>query len=212
MNDDLHHAVAELTAPKHIRVHHDGHGYQWLTTPSLWDQLAEATRASTETTNGRSSTTRLPIDPELLDLRSEIITCTTHTLHAYGLRPRPDLPASLRLLAASAIGDLADALTQDVRHWTHRARRALGLAGPLPRRIRGASCPDCGTTRTQITTTDGDTQHAPSLLIDFTDGLVRAVTCTACGATWFRGTDLIELADTLTDASTCTTSESNVSS
>lgn len=195
----LHAAVAELTAPRHTRVHHDGGGYRWLTTPSLWDQLGEATRASTETVNGRSSVHRLPIDAELVDLQQEITITCRDALYGLGLRPRSNVPEALRLLATTN-GIDHDTWTSYIRRFTHRATRALGLAGPMPRRIRGASCPDCDTTRTQITSTDGEPQTVPPLLIDFTDGLVRAVTCTACGATWFRGTDLIELADTLTDA------------
>ncbi|MGH3099306.1 MAG: zf-TFIIB domain-containing protein [Streptosporangiales bacterium] len=211
MTDGLHAAVTALIDPRRVRLLRD-HGTDWATIPSLWQQLTDATGTGNEAQRG-SSRWRTPVDLDILELRHEITEVVHDALTGHEQLPRPDLPASLRLLAVTVAGvgddDLTAWWTWRIQSWVRRVERALGLTGePQPRRIRDTACPACQTTHVTIDA-DGDQQRVPALLIDFTGTLVRAAQCDACGTVWFRGGDLLQLADTI-KANAGTSSEDHV--
>lgn len=135
----------------------------------------------------------------------------TYAIPHTDLTPVPPLlvvlvPDSLRALVsvvtALADDDLTAWWTYRVKAWCRQIQNALHLVEqPQPRRIRDTSCPTCQATHVTLDGHDG-TERVPALLIDFTDGLIRAASCSACGSTWFRGDALLALADELADLAT----------
>lgn len=112
-----------------------------------------------------------------------------------------DVPASIRQLATTiaTVGDedLTAWWRYRVDSWCRQITHALHLTDdPQPRRIRDTACPTCQATHVTVTT-DGESERVPALLIDFAGAYIRAAECSACGASWFRGAALAELADTL---------------
>lgn len=186
-----------------------GHG----TVPSLWVQAEMALTAGKEAPAGNPSplAARTPADLDLMEIMLQI-------REAIGLQfapkarenvagreqlriPSKDVPAQLRRLAAHIIGHEPD----HVEWWTFRISqwaRALSVylraieCGPKPVRLRNAACPLCHTRQMTIESDNGPIV-VPPLLIDFQNGAIRAATCEACGATWWRGDQLHELADAL---------------
>ena len=200
-------AVDALTQPRQIRLTRDNGQHDWTQTPSLWTQLTDAIPTGQEQgTGGHSSSYRIPISVDCLDLRTDIHTTTLDALHGHDQHPvrngiAIDIPASIRHLASIVAATNDDDL---IRWWTHRintwARQITTVlrleAQPQPRRIRDTPCPLCHATHITLTTPDGP-QRVPALLIDFADGLIRAAQCGACAAAWFRGDQLHTLADAL---------------
>lgn len=111
------------------------------------------------------------------------------------------VPDSLRalasLLAAVADDDLTAWWTERVRSWSRQITNTLRLSEqPQPRRIRDTACPTCAATHVTLDQGSGP-ERVPALLIDFHGALIRAASCSACGSNWFRGSELLDLADML---------------
>lgn len=110
-----------------------------------------------------------------------------------------DLPASLRLLQVHVGNDVEDHVmwwAYRLEQWARVARKALGaIVLPQPRRIRDTQCPECQAKHVTLLSLDGEPKLMPALLIDMQDGMVRAAECSVCGASWFRGQELWDLAD-----------------
>lgn len=111
------------------------------------------------------------------------------------------VPDSLRALASILAGigdtDLTAWWTERVRSWCRQITNTLRLTEqPQPRRIRDTACPTCQATHVTLDQGSGP-ERVPALLIDFHGALVRAASCSACGSNWFRGEELLALADML---------------
>lgn len=200
-DSDLWSAVDALIKPSRVKLVRDGGKVDHASVPSLWDQLLEATGTGSEPQSGGSSRWRTPIDLDVLELRQEILESVHDALISLGKTRRPTLPSSLRLLAASVAPDqpLTEFWEYRVRSWVRRVHQALGLdEEPQPRRIRDTRCPACQATHVTITV-DREQQRVPALLIEFSGQRVRAITCDHCGAAWWRGDELHELAEAITD-------------
>lgn len=170
--------------------------------PSLWDQSEDALTASTaDQAEGKSgSVHRSPCDIDLMEIRSTIRETVETQLDGRKLKPRATVPLQIRQLAAHIVTHEPD----HVDWWQFRFEqwaRVLAVylqavqTQPKPRRLRGAACPECQITAVVIEDATGEKVNAPPLVIDFKDGLVRAAECSGCGATWWRGDELGELAN-----------------
>ena len=82
-------AVDALTQPRQIRLTRDNGQHDWTQTPSLWTQLTDAIPTGQEQgTGGHSSSYRIPISVDCLDLRTDIHTTTLDALRA--IREKPE--------------------------------------------------------------------------------------------------------------------------
>ncbi len=206
---DLWNAVVGLTEPRHVKLLRDTDAADWTTIPALWRQLVEA--VGTGSRRGARSSTRTwtPLDLECMELAATIRETIIDALAGHNQRPlttgtRPArvlVPESLRRLASVVTATLDNDLTgwwiYRVRSWSRQIIHTLQLEQESqPRRIRDTACPVCHATHITQPGNDGP-ERVPALLIDFTDSLIRAATCTACGMSWFRGDGLIDLATLL---------------
>lgn len=178
---------------------------EWVTVPSLWWQLEDAAKGLGDAggEGGTSSRYRSPGSIECLQLRTHIHDIIVSQLFARRTPPIAiagvvNVPDSLRRLASILI--VANVQVDDwasyIRHWSRQITLILGLdQHPRPRRIRDTPCPECQATHVTIDQGSGP-ERVPPLLIDFNDGYVRAIECTACGVGWLRQA-LADLSDTL---------------
>jgi hypothetical protein len=179
--------------------------------PSLWDQATWALTTGSEASEGGQSPLRerSPADLDLMETMLQIreglierfATCRMPNKCQQPQAPKDKPADQMRQLASHVVTRHPD----DVGWWTFRFAqwgrllnthlRALEHTAK-PIRLRNAPCPLCRTRQVTIDSPTGPVV-VPPLLIDFEQDWIRAATCTACGAAWFRGSDLGELADLL---------------
>lgn len=181
---------------------------RWATIGSLWDQSTTAlTTGSEQTGGGRPLRERSPADLDLMEIRSIIKHTTRLELAQRGV-PAPKtskgLPAEFQVRELRRLASLTTQDPDDVWWWEYRFAQWSRLLETYlhaverqakPVRLR-APCPLCKTRQMRVDV-DGEAMVVAPLLIDFRDGWIRAATCQACGATWFRGDQLGELAGLL---------------
>jgi hypothetical protein len=184
----------------------------WATIPSLWDQSTIALNGG-ETQIGQGSKPlreRSVADLHLLELRADIRETVRDALETLAAdfttaaaRNRPFTITELRTLASTVAAKQPDRLawwTYLVTSWCNRLTAYLNTAEHEARPIylRNSRCPLCRVGQVILDKdADGERKIVPAIVIDFRDGHVRAATCQACTATWFRGGDLEKLADDL---------------
>jgi hypothetical protein len=182
----------------------------WGEVPSLWRQAELALQTGREQQEGGGSplAQRSPADLDLMELLLTIRESMAWQLPGRGITPRDGIPAQIRQLAAHVTTNEP----QHVAWWTYRFgqwARMLGTylraidVGPKPVRLRNAPCPVCRTRQVTLETDLGEIV-VPPILIDFENGWIRAATCTACSAVWWRGNELGELATLLERSDTPT--------
>jgi hypothetical protein len=172
----------------------------WATVPSLWDQATAALTAGLGASTGsKPFRERSPCDVDLMEIRGIIRDTTRRELiRMYShLLPRT-VPGQIRRLASVAV-------TKDPEHtdwWVYRFEswgRLLETYLNLvehqgkPTRLRGTSCPVCGS-RVTLIEGGGGVVVAPALIVEYRYGYVRSASCGECGHAWFRGQQLEELA------------------
>jgi hypothetical protein len=199
-SEQLWASVDELTKPRHVKLWRDDGATECTTVPSLWWQLKEAVASSNALDGGGGSRYRTPLDLTCLELAQTIAETVVDALAGHDQKPRSDVPSSLRALGSAVTrtgdDDLVGWWTYRVRSWCRQIRAALRLdEQPLPRGIRGTRCPACAESHAVVRRDDEDVRVS-ALVVDFTeDGLIRAAECLRCGAAWFRGAALWQLAD-----------------
>jgi hypothetical protein len=181
---------------------------RWATVPSLWEQSTTALMTGSEQTGGgRPLRERSPADLDLMEIRSIIKHTTRVELGKRGVHPARDplgqpvdfQPAELRRLASLATQNPDDVWWWEYRfgQWSRLLETYLRAVERQAKPVRlRAACPLCKTRQMTIDV-DGEAMVVSPLLIDFHDGWIRAATCQACLATWFRGDQLGELAGLL---------------
>lgn len=183
----------------------------WADVPSLWDQATWALTTGNETSGGNPSplASRSPADLDLMEMMLTIREVIGLQLDGRRITAKATVPLQMRQLAAHVV-------THEPEHvawWEYRFAswaRQLGVylkaveTGPKPVRLRCA-CPLCKTRQITIEE-NGEEKVVPPILIDFVNGWIRAATCLACTAVWWRGNELGELAallDTPIDETAC---------
>lgn len=215
--DDLHKAIDALIVRQRLRLYRDGGTAEWHTLPSLWEQLEAATAYQGTGTGGAGGRARLPISADVVSLLIDVATTVSEAVMEHAGETRRNVPGNLRLLATRldvehTADDALEWWIDKVRHWVSEATAALRLNPSRPRWARGVRCPDCGAD-TVSARQDGEQVRRPALTIEWTgpsvedygpdtDWLVRAVTCSACSASWFRGVDLDGLVQQMLTANT----------
>lgn len=190
----------------------------WSSIPSLWDQAVEALRTGGESDDGRGRSPLRERSVADLDLMETMLTVREFVAAFH--RPPKDpraavppvptdrLPASLRRLASELAryphrqAEWVPRVIQWARMLAVHLQALEHVARPI--RLRNAPCPLCKTRQVTVDVNgqqarkpDPDNRVVPPLLIDFVDGYIRAATCTACSATWWRGAQLYALRDEL---------------
>jgi hypothetical protein len=185
---------------------------RWATIPSLWDQATAALVGGEIGGSGsKPLRERSPADLDLMEIRAIIRDMTRHELHARGHKTAkgpdgldvPFDPSEIRTLASLAIQKDGP---EQMWWWEYRfdqwgrllenyLHAAEHVAKPV--HLRNTACPLCAA-RQVVSDDEGDDGRkvVPALVVDFSqDGYVRAAECLACGAAWFRGEQLEELAE-----------------
>lgn len=205
---------------KRIRREYDRPGgkKEWATqlstTPSLWEQLVDAT-AYQGNGGGAQGKPRLPITAGIVDIINEATTWTREGIsELVGTRDRNDIPAGMRGIIANITATRNEGLcsdwTKQLKSWAAKAREQLQLNPPHPQWARGARCPECGAKHAMTEGDDGPTK-TPALAINWAPPedtttyppppwLVQAVVCKACDMSWFRGESLELLVDAMIQA------------
>lgn len=181
--------------------------------PPLWAQAMEALhglyRKGNEGGPGSLSERGL-VDLDLMEAcalirettRAELAKRHIHP-RAIGIhldRPVPFKAAEFRTLAAAVLPEVDDLWWWEYRFasWARWLANYLRIEhSPRKVRLRNAPCPECRTTYVVVEGDDGPVVAGP-ILIDFSNGYVRAAQCTGCGHLWWRGEDLERLAKLLT--------------
>ena len=196
---------------------------RWAVIPSLWEQSTTALSTGSEAGGGsKPLRERAPVDVDLMEIRGLIRDTTRHELAKHGVKGRTRTPPArwpdqdpptgtvaefepyreLRALASAVIRDEPDQLWW----WAYRCDQwGRLLASYLqavehkakPMRLRNSRCPKCSAAQMTIEG-EGGMSVVPALVIDFTpEGYARAAECLACGAAFWRGAELEELARVL---------------
>jgi len=201
VSGDLWTQTDMLTEPRRVKLLRDTGTADWTSVPSLWCQLEDALSCGMEGSKAtaRGSVHRVPLNIDAYELAADIRDIVWDALAGHDVKPRATVPESVRALASAVIATVDDDLTgwwtYRVGSWCRQITNVLRLNDePQPRGIRGAACPTCQATHVTALR-DGERVREPALRIDFADGMVRAASCSACGASWFRGDALVDLAD-----------------
>lgn len=174
----------------------------WADRPALLAQLRQAVAHGGETQERAGGGAGTPIRPDALDLLDRIRGTVRDALDLLKLTARrvddpmlDPIHADLRRLTVAdwagtdggetARTQLADRLNRYTNH-------IRGLLDPDPssaeRSARDTPCMSCSAL--YITERrDGDTERHPALRLDFASGLLRGISCRACGAYVWREVD-----------------------
>jgi hypothetical protein len=184
------------------------------TVPSLWEQATWALTTGSESSGGSNASPlamRSPADLDLMEIMATVREVIALQLDGRKIHARTTVPEQVRQLAAHVVGHEP----QHVAWWEFRFAqwaRLLGVylqavdTGPKPIRLR-TPCPLCKTRQVTIESDNGPVV-VPPILVDFENGWIRAATCTACTAVWWRGDDLNALADLLDTPTSTVVAES----
>jgi hypothetical protein len=188
MDVDLAAVVAAWCEPRRVRVlRDDGHAV-WATIPPLVDLLLEAVASNGAGDQRRTSSGGSPIDLDVLDILDGLRVTIADWRGRAGLQPRPGLAAGVRQIAAHPWPpDDGQLLGRVLTALAGRAEEYLTPPDVAPERhVRDTPCPDCGAWTVPVTNSFGEPGTAPALLVVLNRGLVRYVTCQACGREWDR--------------------------
>jgi hypothetical protein len=203
VSESLWGSVDALTHASRLRVERDDGTVCWVEVPSLWRQAVLALYSPGEPGNGGAGVVareRSVMDLDLLEVCTLIRRTVWAELRTRGEVPPITVPAALRRLAS-----LVTAPGSDLDWWEYRfsswarllaAHLQTGERQPSAVHLRGASCPECDTSRVLVESSDGPV-FEPALVIDFAHGIVQAARCGSCSATWWRGAELERLAGLL---------------
>ena len=192
--------VDSLTKPTRVPVNRDNGTTTYATVPSLWEQstdvLTEGTRSPV---CGSSTSERAPLDLKLMMIRSAIMTATRSALLRRHQQPAQTVPTQIRQLAVLAIAEpdrLPDHAERFGQWATALAQYLTDAHITTSVRLRNSACVRCGARQSLADSPDGPVVTS-ALVVDFSNGYVRACRCLICGSTWFRGQDLLDLAEAL---------------
>lgn len=197
---DIWAAVDRLTNPIRERIERDGGRLEWITLPSLYDQLAEAVQNGAGSQARGVQASRPPLDAIALSLLVDIDGTIREACRDRDVKRAFDTHRDLRGLASSLLreseGDELDWWTGKLGEWAGEIRAVISSDPDRPTRLHSIPCPACRATH--VTERDGtDHVRRPAIVVSWANGYVRAVECRMCGAVWFRGADLEKLADDL---------------
>lgn len=204
--DAIRAAVDALTQETKQPVERDDGTTTYATVPSLWHQATTAlyARNKSDGNGGPAARERNLVDFDLMEVHSLIAAMVERELGLRDpglLKRRTTVPSRMRALASYVVAHEPDQLWWWEYRFASWARLLsnylhLGERRPSAVRLRNAACPHCGLRQVVVETTEGE-RVVPALVIEFSQGLVQAARCGGCGATWWRGVELEQLADAL---------------
>jgi hypothetical protein len=184
---------------------------EWVTLPSLLDQLAEAVQTG-RGGNGRGKQgSRPPLDIAAMSLLIEIAGTTRDALRGYAIKRSGDTPRDIRALASQLLRVADDTLTQawigQIQHWAGQIRATISNDQDRPWHLHGLPCPECKAT--SVPNPNGEGGRLAAVTATWSRGYVRAVECHMCGWCVFRGGELDTYAQTLIDGAALPTITAN---
>lgn len=204
MTEQLWAAVDRLTKPTREKLERDGDRFEWMHMPSLFDQLAEAVQSGAGGMGHGKQQSRPPLDIACMSLLLEIADTVADACRSYSLKRTFDTPKDLRQVASQLLRvgdeDLTSWWTDQLRSWCGQIKAAISCDPDRSWRLHGLACPECGADSIPERTPDG-TMRTPAIEVVWRAGLVRAVACRMCGATWMRGEGLDTLAERVLEGS-----------
>lgn len=197
MTAELWGAVDGLTKPYRQRLERDGGATEWVQVGSLLEQLTEAVQSGAGDSGPGVQGSRPPLDVACVSLLIEISDAVRDGCRGFDIKRRFDTAADLRQLASRLTReqDNTDEIAwwvEALRGWCSRIRATISSDPDRSWRLHGIPCPDCST-RYVHEWDDGQKLRRPAIHVIWSNGLVRAIQCNACAATWYRGTDLDDL-------------------
>lgn len=199
MSQDLWSAVDGLTNPRRERVDRDNGRGEWITLPSLFDQLTEAVQSGPGSGGHGRQGSRPPLDVECVSLLLDIAGAVADACRGLELKRTFDTPEDLRSVVSRLIrepdsGDEQDWWVTQIRAWCGQIRATISSDPDRPWELHDVPCPECGA-RTTHSNNDTERVRRPAITVWWSRGYVRAVECRVCTAVWYRGTDLETLVE-----------------
>jgi hypothetical protein len=199
---DLWNAVDSLLNPTRVRLPRDFDiAPEWVTLPSLWDQLAEAIDSLTGRAASGAQRSRPPCNAEALSLLLEIAYAVRDGCLRARIKRTRDVPKDLRQIVSHVIRiNDPNALNQSltlIRSWSAQVKLTISNDPDRTWRMHGAACRVCGCTTVAVWDADGEEARQPALIVHSEDGIIDMIICDFCGQT-LTGDDLTQiLYDTL---------------
>jgi hypothetical protein len=191
---DLWHAVDSLVNPTRVRLPRDPD--EWVTLPSLWDQLAEAVDSLTGRATTGAQQSRPPCNTEALSLLLEIAGKVRDGCYRAGLKRTRDVPRDLRQTVSNAIRtnnpDIIDAAHTQIRHWIALIKLTISNDPDRTWPLHGAACRICGSVTIPAWNEDGQEVRQDAIRAYSKEGTIDHLKCGFCGAT-LTGDDLTQI-------------------
>lgn len=202
--DRVHTAVRALCDSRRQSVARDDGSTDHVVVPGLLAQARDALGGDLVggSVPGGLSSTRSLIDLALLDILRTVAVTVRMALVRRGASPRDTLEGQVRQLVSIALRDEQAHLPRYAavfEGWVSTLTGYLHAGdnnGGTSIRLRGCACPRC-CARTVRLRTDEGAQIVGPLLVEVRGGLVRGISCTACGAYYWRGDEVLALARAL---------------
>jgi len=193
---DLWHAVDSLVNPSRVRLPRGDDTAEWVTLPSLWDQLADAVDSSTGRGARGAQRSRPPCNAEALSLLLEIATAVRDGCHRARITRTRNVPKDLRQIVSNTIRGadpgIIDAAHAQIRAWVAETRLTISNDPDRSWRMHGAPCRTCASTTVSVWDKTGEETHQPALIVHSEDGVIRSILCDFCGDL-LTGDDLTQL-------------------
>lgn len=193
---DLWNATDTLLNPTRVRLPRDDSPPEWVTLPSLWDQLIEAVASLTGRASTGAQRSRPPCNTDALSLLLEIAYAVRDGCLDAHLKRTCDVPHDLRQVVSHVIGSGDPAALEKshelIRSWAAQVRLTISNDPDRTWRMHGAACRICGSTTVPTWDDDGQEARQPALIVHSEDGVIDAIICDFCGTT-LTGDDLTQL-------------------
>jgi hypothetical protein len=191
---DLWSAVDLLTKPHRQRLERDNGSTEWVEIGSLLDQLTEAVQSGSGESGRGVQGSRPPLDVACVSLLIDIAEAVREACRGFDIKRQFDTAKDLRRLASRLVAeqdndDEIDWWVDALHGWCRHIRSAISIDPDRSWRLHGVPCPDCRTMHI-LENDDGQAVRRPAIHVIWASGLVRAIQCQACEATWYRGTSL----------------------
>lgn len=200
VSQDLWLATDRLTNSYRQRLERDHGQQEWVRMASLLDQLTEAVQSGAGSREGSGvEGSRAPLDVACLSLLFDITETIRDAMRSFDVKRTFDTGRDLRALVSRLTREPDSDEEQEwwvgrVNGWCGQIKATISSDPDRPWQLHNVPCPECRA-KTVTVAEDGEEVRKAAVLVTWSRELVRAVECRACGAVWYRGTDLETLVE-----------------